>query len=109
MSVIFEKEIDEESIKRLLEIFGNPVADYKKTFLFDKIEKLDQKVMGELARQTGQPVTVELNDKGTTKRVDGRGIRTILASFVDEGPQAADALEEMGFDFELFEEGWEKK
>ena len=81
MSVNFENEISEEAAARLREIFGEPVEDDQKTFLFDKIEELDRRAMGDLASLTGQPVSVELNDIGTIKNVGG-------------------------LDFKLLEEGW---
>ena len=84
MSVNFPEKIDDKAHAMLQDIFGDSVAEDRKTYLFDKIGDLNRRKMSDLAKATGQPVSVELNDVGDAKTV-------------------GDDL------FRLLEEGWEKK
>ena len=67
MSVNFQDEVSPEAIKRMAEVFGEPVATDKRLFLYDQMREIEQSRMKELANMTKQPVTVEMNAPGEIK------------------------------------------
>ena len=67
MSINFNNPVDPEASSMIKELFGKPVAEDDKTFLFNQQLELHQKQMSELARKAGQPVVVELNSEGEIK------------------------------------------
>ena len=75
MSINFQKPLDDETQKKvsekLKEVFGNPVASDKSTFLYDRLDQLNGKLGVEVAKAANQPIDVELNATGTTKVVQG--------------------------------------
>lgn len=67
MSFNFNEPIGPEASSMLRELFGKPVAEDGKTFLFDELAPMHQRKMTELANKAGQPVEVQLNSEGEIK------------------------------------------
>ena len=67
MSINFDKAINSELRDKLLKLFGSPMADDGKTFLYDRGLVLDTRVMTEIAKEAKQPVAVELNSEDEIK------------------------------------------
>ena len=67
MSLNFNNPVGPEAESLIKELFGKPIAEDGKTFLFDQQLELHQKKMTELANKAGQPATVELNSDGEIK------------------------------------------
>jgi len=67
MSINFNEPIGPEASSMLRELFGKPVAEDGKTFLFEELAPMHQRKMPELANKAGQPVDVELNSVGEIK------------------------------------------
>lgn len=67
MSVSFEDPVSESVVKKLKDLFGEPVVEDSKTFLLDNIKELRQDRMKALANEAKQPVTVALHSVGEIK------------------------------------------
>lgn len=71
MSVNFTFPVGQGVKDMLREALGQPVAADNKTFLHDRLNQLDQRVMSQIAQKANQPVTVGVNDIGDIKVVQG--------------------------------------
>lgn len=67
MSVNFYGPVNDEAIEKLRKVFGQEVAGDRKTFLYDKLDEIEQSKMKEVVKAAGQSATVELNSIGTIK------------------------------------------
>lgn len=67
MSMTFDQPVNPETRKLIEEHFGKPYAEDGKTFLFNQMETIDQRVMKEIANKAKQPATVELDGKDTIR------------------------------------------
>jgi hypothetical protein len=84
VSINFQEPVNNEALAKLAEAFGQPVATDKKTFLYDRISAIDQRIMKEIANTAKQPAAVELNENGSVKIVDGVRWRLTTAGWVRE-------------------------
>ena len=65
MSMQFEKPMDEETAKRIKEMFGDNITVMdKKNVLLERLSEIHQKEMKAIANKAEQPVTVNIHDKG---------------------------------------------
>lgn len=71
MSVNFTLPVGKSVKDMLREALGEPVAADDTTFLHDRLKPLDQRVMSQIAREANQPVSVEMNDIGDIKVIQG--------------------------------------
>jgi len=69
MSVNFEKPMNDAAKSQLKELFGEHVVQDNYKTLYDRMGVLEVKKMSRLARTAEQPVSVELNDIGDTKKM----------------------------------------
>ncbi|HUD10954.1 MAG TPA: hypothetical protein VMS08_00965 [Candidatus Saccharimonadia bacterium] len=84
MSINFQDPVNGEAMAKLAEAFGQPVATDKKTFLYDRIGAIEQRVMKEIANAAKQPTAVELNTVGDVKMIDGSPWRLTAHGWVRE-------------------------
>jgi len=76
MSMNFQNPVSEELAAKITEEFGQPVATDRKTFLFDQMKQIDQRLMKQIANEAKQPVSVEVNGEGDIKTMsDGTQYR----------------------------------
>lgn len=71
MSVNFTLPVGQSVKDMLHEALGRPVVADDTTFLHDRLKPLDQRVMSQIAREANQPVSVEMNEIGDTKVIQG--------------------------------------
>lgn len=79
MSINFDNPVGPEVSARIRELFGKPLAEDGKTFLFDELAPMQQREMTELANKAGQPVTAELHSLGDIKEMRD-GTRYVVTS-----------------------------
>ena len=85
MGMHFEKDVDDETLAKIKDMFGEAEASDRRHFLFNKLNTLDRRAMTELANTAKQPVQVEINNvgdirtmsDGTQYRVTPQGWRKI--------------------------------
>lgn len=70
MSVNFQKPVSSAIFEQLKEAMGEPVATDNRTFLYDRMRGVEQRLMKEIANAAKQPVAVELNTVGDIKVMD---------------------------------------
>lgn len=76
MSMSFVNPVSAELAAKIAEEFGQPVATDRKTFLFNRFDAINSKLMKEIANEAKQPVTVEMNGEGEIKTMsDGTQYR----------------------------------
>ena len=81
MSMNFDKPVNSEAMEALSKMFGEPVAQDEKTFLYDKMDAINGAMMSELANKAKQTVALEINapddiktmSDGTQYRMTPRG------------------------------------
>jgi len=73
MSMQFEQPMDEETEKRVKQMFaGNIAVIDEQNVLLEKLTEIQQKEMSKLAKTAKQPVTVNIHDQGDiVKMSDG--------------------------------------
>lgn len=69
MSIQTPEPMNEEARSMLKEMFGDAVAEDKKTILFHDMKGMNNRNMGDVARAAGQVVTAELNEIGDVKEL----------------------------------------
>jgi hypothetical protein len=67
MAMQFDKPVNDEAMAKIVEAFGQPVATDRKTFLFDNMGAIKQRLMTEIANAAKQPATVEVVGEGEIK------------------------------------------
>jgi len=86
MGMQFEKPMDEETAKRIKEMFGDKIAVMDdKNVLLERLSEINQKEMKAIANKAEQPVTVNIYDKddivtmsdGTKYQVTQKGWRKV--------------------------------
>lgn len=70
MSLNFSNPVDSLIKARIKEALGEPVAADDRTFLFDKMKSVEQRLMKEVANAAAQPAVLEMNDIGDIKTLD---------------------------------------
>lgn len=70
MSINFQKPVSNAIYEQLKEAMGEPVATDRRTFLYDQVRTVEQRLMKEIANAAKQPVIVELNSVGDIKTMD---------------------------------------
>jgi hypothetical protein len=69
MSVQFEQAANDETLKLIKEAFGEPIAQDRKSFLFNSLPPIDSRTMRKIAIAAKQPATVEMHDEGDIRTV----------------------------------------
>lgn len=67
MSINFNRELNDDGLAKMREVFGEAVASDGKQFLFDKMQEIKQADMKAIANAANQPATVELHGDGEIK------------------------------------------
>jgi len=67
MSINFKNDVNDETIKLLKDAFGEPLANDRRTFLFDRLNEIKQPIMKKVANAAKQPATVEIHGHGDIK------------------------------------------
>jgi len=67
MSMNFVNPVNDAALTEIVKEFGPPVATDRKTFLFDRMNKLEQRAMKRIANAAKQPATVEIHAEGDIK------------------------------------------
>lgn len=67
MAMSFDKPVNDEALKKIVETFGEPVHHDRKTFLFDRMGAIQQRLMADIANAAKQPATVEVVGEGEIK------------------------------------------
>lgn len=76
MSMNFDEPVNDAALAKIIDTFGKPVATDRKTFLFDRIGTIEQRLMKEIANTAKQPATIEMNGEGDIKTMsDGSQYR----------------------------------
>ena len=83
MSMQFEEPVNDETIKKIREAFGDAVAHDRKTFLFDSMPTIRSDKMTEIANSAKQPAVIELHGEGEIKTMaDGTQYRVTPKGWV---------------------------
>lgn len=67
MAMQFDRPVNDEAMSKIVEAFGQPVATDRKTFLFDNMGTIQQRLMSDIAKAAKQPATVEMAGEGEIK------------------------------------------
>jgi len=67
MSMNFDRPVDDEIIEKIKNVFGEPAAHDRKTFIFDRMAEIHQSEIKEIANSAKQVATVEVNGEGDIK------------------------------------------
>lgn len=63
----FQEPVNPEAYEKIVKHFGEPVATDKKTFLFNDMNRIEQRAMKEIANAAKQPATVAVVGEGEIK------------------------------------------
>jgi len=70
MAMQFAEPVNDETIARIRELFGEPFASDRKTFLFDSLPpRINGNDMREIANRAKQPATLEILKDGDVRTV----------------------------------------
>lgn len=96
MSINFDKPVNSEALAKIVETFGEPVAKDKKTFLYNNIETIEQRLMKQIANAAKQPAIVELNGVGSRKTMeDGTEYEVTENGWIQRDPVLTQTLGEL--------------